>query len=254
MRHVLQSTSLIMAVLLGGVPWSGCSEDPACGVPGATQACLCVGGASGVQSCQTDGAWSTCVCSVEDVGHGDLGAHQTDSTDTVVADPVADVHGHADTEVLTDQESDVPGIDGEDLVADSTEDTSDAVRDCAEEELDLVGTDSVSDRADSVDMPNDDDVLDGMHFTDGQDAVDSAEDVDSANREDVSDGVVLLDIGKEVLDGDVDADRPTRPILRTTSFCAVAAVGGSDSYVFRGRLSASWGRSSNESLSFVGGF
>jgi len=37
-------------------------EPNGCGVVGATQACLCAGGANGAQACQSDGSFSTCDC------------------------------------------------------------------------------------------------------------------------------------------------------------------------------------------------
>lgn len=55
----------VVAVMVAGL--LGCGQRtpaPAVAtcVAGSTQACLCVGGASGVQACQRDGAWGACVC------------------------------------------------------------------------------------------------------------------------------------------------------------------------------------------------
>lgn len=63
-------TTLIGLALLALGSSAGCgttSMVSSC-VPGATQACLCVGGAAGVQSCNAAGTYDSCVCTTVDAG------------------------------------------------------------------------------------------------------------------------------------------------------------------------------------------
>lgn len=66
----------------------GCSKEaesttPKC-IPGSTSACLCVDGKSGVQTCNTDGTYTSCVCGVADTGVGSEVAADTGTDDTSV--------------------------------------------------------------------------------------------------------------------------------------------------------------------------
>lgn len=56
------------SLALMGALLTGCPGGVSTCVPGTTQACLCVGGASGVQECAADGTFDTCECAGTDAG------------------------------------------------------------------------------------------------------------------------------------------------------------------------------------------
>ena len=53
---------IVIALSCAHAPLVACSGD-SCGTSGLTNRCVCSTGATGSQTCQPDGAWSTCACS-----------------------------------------------------------------------------------------------------------------------------------------------------------------------------------------------
>lgn len=88
-------TILYLAALAAAIALSACDADggnnPIC-APGTTQSCICPGGASGVQTCNSAGSgWDACVCSSPDT-----------STDTGVPDVAPDTPADVPPECTPD--------------------------------------------------------------------------------------------------------------------------------------------------------
>jgi hypothetical protein len=77
----------------------GACGDETCDLAAATEACRCVGGASGVQSCQADGTWAACVCVEADGGRPDTtdGGRPDTSPDAGATTPDTGDGGRPDT-------------------------------------------------------------------------------------------------------------------------------------------------------------
>lgn len=136
MRTFVSTRALALAAIL--TVSAGCSDAPSC-VAGRVETCPCSGGASGIQTCQADGTFGSCVCDgvdggttdsgvadagidaavTEDAGASDSGASLDATTDDASASDaaVADggvVHGHA---VLIGHLGIVPADGQDDVIA-----------------------------------------------------------------------------------------------------------------------------------------
>ncbi|MDD5307824.1 MAG: kelch repeat-containing protein [Deltaproteobacteria bacterium] len=108
----------VLGLFVGcGDSGSGDSDGGAGGcTPGATQTCVCGGGASGGQVCLDDGsAWGACDC-----GGDDSGTDGDSDTDT---DTDGDTDSDSDTDADTDADSDTDGDTDSDSDSDTDADT-----------------------------------------------------------------------------------------------------------------------------------
>lgn len=96
MRTVITPRALALAAVLTLA--AGCADAPSC-VAGRVETCPCSGGASGIQTCQADGTFGSCVCERVDGGITDAGvdagsdamvAEDAGSTDAGALDAMAD--------------------------------------------------------------------------------------------------------------------------------------------------------------------
>ncbi len=119
---------------------AGCSDSggATCGVPGATQACLCPGSISGAQSCQADGSWDACECTPDPCADGACDDDDGDGLD-------------AAAEAAAGTDPDKPDTDGDGL----------------NDGVELLGPDLVADTGDEVGTDPTAADSDGDGFDDG---------------------------------------------------------------------------------------